>query len=586
MSRSHVRGHDPRALGSVLHLPGRLQTEAEQSPRQPILAVPDGAGWTEITRSELAERVRSVAAGLVTRGIGPGDRVALMSETRLEWTVADLAILAAGAVTVPLYDTSSAEQCRTILTDADVTLAFAANDALAHQLTSAADVQTVVFDGGGLDEVAASASHDDEQAIAKRSAALSPDDVATIVYTSGTTGDPKGCVLTHDNLAWTTVQVRQHLDEAIREGGSLLQFLPLAHIFARLIQFVCLDAGLVVGYARSPDDLRDDLRTFQPTLVLGVPRVFEKLIDAARQQATGVRRPLFDFAVRAGQDWARAERRGPLLTGRRTLADLLVYRRLRQALGGRVRYCVSGGAPLATDLARLFQAARIPILEGYGLTETTAPATVNTPSEYRIGTVGRPLPGVEVSLAEDGEIIVKGRNVFRGYHGNAERTAEDFDGEWFKTGDLGELDHDGYLSVFDRKKDLIVTASGKNVAPTPLEDQVAEHDLVAQAMVVGNQRRFVAALITLDDEQLRTFASKHGLEDDDTDLRRHERVRDEVQAAVDHANEAVSRSESIREFAILDRQFSSDEDELTPTLKLRRSVIEDHFAREIESIYG
>lgn len=585
MSRSHVRGHDPRALGSVQHLPGRLQTEAEQSPRQPILAVPADDDWAEITRGELAELVRSVAAGVIAGGIGTGDRVAVMSETRLEWTVADLAILTAGAVTVPVYDTSSAEQCGEILADADARLAFVANAELADRVSTATDVRTVVFDDGGLDELAASANGNDERTVDDRLAALGPDDVATIVYTSGTTGDPKGCVLTHENLAWTTVQTSEHLDEAIRGGGSLLQFLPLAHIFARLIQFVCLDAGLVVGYARSPDDLRDDLRTFRPTLMLGVPRVFEKLIEAARRQATGVRRPLFDFAMSTGQNWARADRPGPLLSGRRMLADLLVYRRLRQALGGRVQYCISGGAPLATDLARLFWAARLPILEGYGLTETTAPATVNTPAEHRIGTVGRPLPGVEIALADGGEIMVKGRNVFRGYHGDEERTDEDFDGEWFRTGDLGELDDDGFLTVLDRKKDLIVTASGKNVAPTPLEERIADHDLVAQAMVVGDQRRFVAALITLDDEQLRAFASKHGL-DAALELREHERVRDEVQAAVNRANETVSRSESIREFAILDRQFSADEGELTPTLKLRRPVIEDHFADEIESIYA
>lgn len=583
MSRTHVSGPEPAPVSDTDHVPGRVWAHADEEPDQPILAVAHGdGGWQEFTWSELARQVRSVAAGLVSRGVAPGERVGIMSPTRMEWTVADLAILSAGAVTVPIYDTSSPDQCRHILQDADVALTFAANAELADRLDEAGQKNVIVFDDGGLEELFEDGDGDAETEVDRRQSQISLDDVATIVYTSGTTGDPKGCVLTHRNLAWTIRQTRIHFDEVIGGGGNLLHFLPLAHIFARVIQFVCLDAGLRVGYPRSMDELREDLDSFQPTFLLGVPRVFEKFFETAKRQATGVRKPVFQFAVSAARDWAEAENPGPWSRARRVLADRLVYRRMRAALGGRADYCVSGGAPLSRDLGLFFLAAGVPVLEGYGLTETTAPAAVNTPSQLRIGTVGKPLPGVEIRI-DDGEVLVKGGNVFAGYHN---REDSDFDGEWYRTGDLGELDDDGYLTLKDRKKELIVTASGKNVAPTPLEEQVADHDLVAQAMLVGDQKKFVAALITLDDDGVREFAERHKLNGGIHELRHHDRVRDEVQRAIDEANRHVSRAESIRKFVIVDRQFSEDEGELTPTLKLRRRDIAEHFSEEIESIYA
>ncbi|HSI92770.1 MAG TPA: long-chain fatty acid--CoA ligase [Jiangellaceae bacterium] len=570
-------------MSNTDHVPGRVWAHADKEPDQPILAVArDDGSWQEFTWSELARQVRSVAAGLVSRGVAPGDRVAIMSPTRMEWTVADLAILSAGAVTVPIYDTSSPDQCRHILQDADAALTFAATAELADRVEEAGQKNVIVFDDGGLDELFEDGDGDAETEVDRRQSQISLDDVATIVYTSGTTGDPKGCVLTHRNLAWTIRQTRIHFDEVIGGGGNLLHFLPLAHIFARVIQFVCLDAGLRVGYPRSMDELREDLNSFQPTFLLGVPRVFEKFFETAKRQATGVRKPVFQFAVSAAHDWAEAENPGPWSRARRALADRLVYRQMRAALGGRADYCVSGGAPLSRDLGLFFLAAGVPVLEGYGLTETTAPAAVNTPSQLRIGTVGKPLPGVEIRI-DDGEVLVKGGNVFAGYHN---REDSDFDGEWYRTGDLGELDDDGYLTLKDRKKELIVTASGKNVVPTPLEEQVADHDLVAQAMLVGDQKKFVAALITLDDDGLREFAERHKLSGDIHELRHDDRVRDEVQRAIDEANRHVSRAESIRKFVIVDRQFSEDEGELTPTLKLRRRDIAEHFSDEIESIYA
>jgi long-chain acyl-CoA synthetase len=581
VSRTHVQGPDPVPIGPADHLLARLRSRAQDAPDAAALAVPAGdEGWRDITWSELDWQVQRVAAGLIARGVAAGDRVAIMSPTRVEWTVADLAVLSAGAVTVPVYDTNSAEQCRQVLTDSGTELCFAASAELADRLAAAGQQNVVVFDDGGLEELAEDGENSAQ--VDERIAALSLDDPATIVYTSGTTGDPKGCVLTHRNLAWTTRQIRAHLDDVLGSGGSLLHFLPLAHIFARAIQFVCLDAGLRLGYARSMDNLPTDLKSFRPTFLLGVPRVFEKFLETAKQQATGLRKPVFAFAESAGRAWAEAERPGPWARIRRGVADLLVYRQIRQALGGRVDYCVSGGAPLSREVALFFRAAGVPVLEGYGLTETTAPATVNTPTELRIGTVGRPLPGVEIRI-DDGEVLVKGGNVFAGYHG---RDDDDFDGEWFRTGDLGTLDDDGYLTLTDRKKELIVTATGKNVAPSPLEERVAGHDLVAQAMLVGDQEKFVAALVALDEERLREYADRHGLDGDPADLRHDERIRDEVQRAIDEANQAVSRAESIREFVIVDRQFSEDEGELTPTLKLRRRDIAEHFADEIQSIYA
>lgn len=585
MSRSHVSGPEPVTVGAHETMPVRVWEHAENTPDEPALAAPSDDGWQQVSWAELASRVRAVATGLIGRGVSTGDRIAIMSPTRLEWTIADLAILSAGGVTVPLYDTSSADQCRQILTDSGVRLAFAATPDLADILYEAGARDVIVFDDGGVDELSDDGDGDGRNGaeVDRRSRALTHDDLATIVYTSGTTGAPKGCLITHGNLIWTTRQTRAHLDEVVGGGGSMLHFLPLAHVFARMIQFVCLDGGLLVGYPRSPDDVPAALRSFQPTFLLGVPRVFEKFFESAKRQATGVKRPLFDFAVSSGRAWAEADRPGPWLRLRRSVADLLVYRRLRAALGGQVRHCVSGGAPLSRDLALFFLAAGVPVLEGYGLTETTAPATVNTPSRLRIGSVGTPLPGVDIRI-DNGEVLVKGGNVFRGYHGGDD--ADDFDGDWFRTGDLGEIDDDGFLSLSDRQKELIVTASGKNVAPTPLEERIASHDLIAQAMLVGDQRKFVGALITLNEDELREFAGKEGLPDDPAKVREHERVRREVARAVQRANEQVSRAESVRDFVIVERQFTEEEGELTPTLKLRRRDIAEHFADDIESIYS
>ncbi len=589
--RSEAQGPRPVDVPPSTHLTTTLWERAGSSPDQAILRPPAGDGeWRDVTWGELAERVRSVAAGLVASGVAAGDRVALMSPTRVEWTVADLAVLAAGAVTVPIYDTSSAEQCEWILSDSGAVAAFAAGSDERGRLEEAweegTEARVLVFDDGALDELARRGGDAERAEVERRCAALTTDDLATIVYTSGTTGNPKGCMLTHGNLVWTARQTREHLGGAFGEGDSTLLFLPLAHVFARLIQVGCLESGVVLGYARSMDTLADDLRSFRPTFLLSVPRVFEKVFNRAQSQATGVKARVFDFAVRSGRAWSEAGDPGPVLRLRRALADKLVYAKLRQAVGGRVKYAVSGGSALSPHLAHFFHAAGIPILEGYGLTETSAPATANAPDAFRIGTVGRPLPGVELRIAADGEILIRGPHVFQGYWQNDEATAAVLDQDgWFHSEDLGTLDDDGFLSITGRKKELIVTAGGKNVAPSVLEERIKSHRLVSQAIVIGDDRPFIAALVTLDPDEAEAFARERGLSTDPADLAASEEVRGAVGEAIEAANRAVSRAESIREFRVLPRDLSQDEDEITPTLKVKRSVVAEHFAEEIEAIY-
>lgn len=584
---TYTDGPDPIEVDGDEHVLSTLLRRDRDS-AEPRLTHPVDDGWEDLSGSEVVERVLGAAAGLVAAGLEPGDRVVLLSPTRWEWTVADLAVLAAGGVTVPIYDTASSDQIAHVVGDAEPRAAIVADDDLAATVRDAAGEERaldpmVVFDSdsAGLDALAERAGSDARAEVDRRLDRLRGDDVASLVYTSGTTGDPKGCVLTHRNLVWTARQVVHRLGDHVGPDDSTLLFLPMAHIFTRVVQLACVEAGARVGFARSLDDLPADLRSFRPTFLLAVPRVFEKVVRSARSEATGVRGTVFDLSVRAGTAWSRSDRPGPHLRAARAVADRLVYRKLRDGIGGRVRFCVSGGAPLDEELAHFFGAAGIPILEGYGLTETSAPAAVNTPEELRVGTVGRPIPGVSIRIADDGEIQIRGESVFAGYRGLEDKTAESFDGDWYRTGDLGEIDEDGYLVVGDRKKDLIVTAGGKNVSPGPLEQRIAAHRLVANAVVIGDDRPFVAALVTLDDEERERLGLGGADHLDD-----NEEVRRSVGEAIEDANAGVSRAESIREFVVLDRDFSVDEGEMTQTMKPRRATIADHFADQIESIYA
>ena len=596
MAITHVKGKTPVEVAPEQNLTTRLWERAATSTGREIVRFWSNDAWRGLTWKQLGDRVAAVGGGLIAAGIKPGDRVALMGGTAVEWTIADLAILSVGGVTVPIYETSSVQQCAWILQDSGAKIAFAQKAEHAKNLDEAREEaktldEIFVFEDGGLEAIAERGDDATRAQVLERSKKVKAADLASIIYTSGTTGNPKGCMLTHHNLVWTSRQTEQNLRELFGGEESTLLFLPLAHVFARLIQFGCLEADVTLGYARGIDQLQEDLVSFSPTFLLSVPRVFEKVFNGAQRKAEGPKRKVFDFAVQTAYAWSEAknEGRNPGLgvNVKHAIADKLVYSKLRHALGGRVRYCVSGGAPLAPHLAHFFHAANITILEGYGLTETSAPATANTPNAFKIGTVGQPLPGVEIKIAEDGEILIKGGNVFTGYYKNAGASKEVLEDDgWFHSGDIGELDDQGFLSITGRKKEIIVTAGGKNVAPAVLEERIKANRLVSQAMVVGDNRPFVACLITLEPEELAAFAKENGLTGTTvTELKDNPAVLAEIQKAIDHGNAAVSKAEAIRKFTVLDRDFTMEDDELTPSLKVRRKNVAEHFSGDIEGLY-
>jgi long-chain acyl-CoA synthetase len=579
--------------------------------RRPGTSDAGPSGWQNVTAAAFCDDVAAHAKGLIAAGIGAGDRMALMSRTRYEWTVADYAIWAAGAVTVPVYETSSAEQVEWILADSGAR-AFVV-ETPAH-LAGIADVlrgrpevtHTWLIDDGpsaGAEPFAglatAGAGVTDAE-LGQRRMSVGAADMATIIYTSGTTGRPKGCVITHANLLATARNaVGGPLSPVFQApGASTLLFLPLAHSFARIIQVGVTEAGVVLGHTADTRKLLPDLASFQPTFLLAVPRVFEKVYNGAEQQAAAsrVRNAVFQAAVRTAIAWSRASGPGagvggggPLLRLRHALFDRLVYARLRAAIGGHVSYAVSGGAPLGERLGHFFRGAGITIIEGYGLTESTAPATVNPPDHIKIGTVGQPLPGVSVRIGEDGEILIAGPNVFAGYLHNQAATDEVLTPEgWLRSGDLGELDDEGYLRVTGRKKELIVTAGGKNVSPAVLEDRIRAHPLVAECLVVGDGRPYVACLITLDPEAVGPWLARQGRPAGTPlpELATDPGLLAELQAAVDDANKAVSRAESIRRFRVLTTGFTEQNGYLTPSLKVRRHVVLKDFSDEIDALYA
>lgn len=558
----------------------------------------DGRGWADVTCGQFRDEVVAVARGLVAAGVSPGDRVALMSRTRYEWTLLDYAIWAAGAVTVPIYETSSAEQAAWILADSGAVAALVETAAHAGLVAGIHDRLPELrrvwqIEGGAVDELVTAGAAVDPAEIEVRRAAVKADDIATIIYTSGTTGRPKGCALTHRNMYADIANAVPVLPNLFRESASTLLFLPLAHAFARLIQIGVVQARATLAHTADTKNLVAELQEFKPTFVLSVPRVFEKVYTAARQkaEADGKGR-IFDRAEKVAIAYSEAleTRDGPglLLRAQHALFDKLVYRKLRAALGGRCRDAISGGAPLGTRLRHFFRGVGVTVCEGYGLTETSPAATANLPSATRIGTVGRPLPGVTIRIDDDGEVLISGELVFQGYWHNDEATAETLtpDG-WLRTGDLGQLDEDGYLSITGRKKEIIVTAAGKNVAPAVLEDQVRAHPLVSQCVVVGDRQPFVAALVTVDEEALPTWLAAHGRPEHTSvaDLRDDEALRAEIQGAIDQANQSVSKAEAIKVFRILPRDFTEDTGELTPSLKVKRQVVHKTYAAEIADIY-
>jgi long-chain acyl-CoA synthetase len=548
--------------------------------------------WVDVTAAAFAAEVSAAARGLIAAGVGNGDRVALMSTTRYEWTVLDYAIWSAGAVCVPVYETSSAEQVDWILADSGAVAAFVETDTHLELVKASASAPGLVWTFDRLDELAAAGAGIGDAEAEQRRSWVRADDLATIVYTSGTTGRPKGCMLTHRNLLCDVKAANKALEPVYDATGSTLLFLPLAHVFGRVIEIGSVLQRSKLGHTADVRRLPEDLRAFRPTFILAVPRVFEKAYNTARQTAYAAgRKRVFDAAEATAIAYSRGLQAGRVPAGlrlRHAVFDRLVYGKIRAGLGGRCTSAISGGAALGERLGHFFRGAGITVLEGYGLTETSAGATLNLQEAIRVGSVGRPMPGVSVRIAADGEILLRGANVFDGYWQNADATAEVFDDGWFRTGDLGSLDQDGFLYVTGRKKDLIVTANGKNVAPAVLEDRLRAHPLVGQCMVVGDRQPFIGALVTIDEEAWPAWLAGHGKPAGASvaALRADADLRAAVQEAVDEANQAVSRAESIREFRILPTDFTEAGGELTPSLKLRRSEVLKRYADEVAAIYA
>jgi long-chain acyl-CoA synthetase len=574
-------------------------SRAAADPDEVMLRRAVDGGWQDITSAAFRDQVSALAKGLIAAGIEPGDRVALMSRTRYEWTVADYAIWAAGAVSVPVYETSSAEQVQWIIGDSGARAAFAETDANAQTIASVRDRLPDLGPLWRIDAleslVAAGADVTDDQ-LRQHRVSRRAGDLATIIYTSGTTARPKGCELTHRSLL---AAARNAVHGALPEifdmaDASTLLFMPLAHVFARIIEIGCLEASAVLGHWPNLGTVAEGLREFRPTFLLAVPRVFEKVFNTAQQQASAspVKARIFGAATATAIAYSQAlgsGRPGPGLQLRHVLFDRLVYAKLRAAVGGQVRYAVSGGAPLGERLGHFFRGVGITVLEGYGLTETSAAATVNRPSRNKVGTVGQPLPGVSAKIADDGEVLLRGGIITIGYWHNDAATKETIDADgWLHTGDLGSLDEEGFLRVTGRKKELIVTAGGKNVAPTVLEDRLRAHPLISQCMVVGDGRPFIGCLITLDAEALDYWKQQHGKPADTTaaDLATDPDLLADLQAAVDNANQAVSRAESIRKFRVLPVDFTTDNDYITPSLKVKRANVAKDFAADIEALYS
>ena len=554
--------------------------------------------WQNVTTGEFHERVVSAAKGLIALGIAKGDAVTIFSSTRLEWGILDFALAAVGAISVPIYDTDSAPQAQRIMNDSAVKLAFADNRERFDRLDSVKDhcpvlKQILMIEGNALGALEGLGVTVSDEELNERVATVRTDDLATIVYTSGSTGNPKGAELTHKNFVSITIAASQALHEVVLDDHPrLLLFLPLAHCFARFIQYASIasDDG-VVGYLPDTKTLLPDLRSFEPTYLLGVPRVFEKVYNAASHKAgAGWKGRLFVKAAEAARVWSRKEQAGEQHTfaeiAERAKYETLVYRTVRGALGPKIKYVACGGAPLSLDLAHFYNGIGLPMIQGYGMTETAAPFAATRVTDNVIGTVGQPAPGSSIRISDEGELQVKGPNVFRGYHNLPEKTAEAFTADgWLRTGDLAEIDDAGRIIITGRIKDIIITAGGKNVSPIPLEEEIAKCPIVEHCVVVGDQRPFIGALVTLDPESLAIWLPAHGLSTETPvdRLATNAAVREEIQQYVDKANATVSRAESVRKFAVLGTQFTQENKCLTPSLKVVRPAVNRVFADVIDN---
>ena len=565
-------------------------------PERVVMSRPLGDGWQPVSAREVEAEVRATAKGLVAAGINVGDRVAIMARTRYEWTILDFAIWFAGGCVVPIYETSSAEQVDWILSDSGsvgVIVETPTHRELVQTVLPSHTKHVWTMTEDILSVLAKAGAHISDDEIDRRRNSLTPETLATLIYTSGTTGRPKGVSLTHGNfLAECGNVVQGASDLFLKPGGSTLLFLPVAHVFGRMVQIGAITAGLHLAHCSDPvGRLLPDLQSFKPTFVLAVPRIFEKVYNGAEAKAEAagkgkIFRKAAEIAIAYSEN-IDAKKFNPMLSFKHALFDKLVFSKIRTTLGGAVEAAISGGAPLGARLGHFFRGAGVTIYEGYGLTETTAGATLNITGNLKIGTVGRPIPGTSVRIAEDGEVLIKGPIVMRGYWQNDDANSEVFDNErWFKSGDLGKLDEEGFLSIVGRKKELIVTAGGKNVAPAVLEDRLRAHPLVSQCMVVGDNKPFIAALITIDAEMSKGWIAAHKKDGATIESLRHDPdLIAVIQTAVDEANKAVSKAESIRKFTILGEDFTIAGGHLTAKLSVKRHVVAAQFAKEIDDLY-
>ena len=591
-----------------LHVPSKITTlsqnntadfafdAAADNPTNVALRRRVGGAWRDVTARQFVDEVRALAKGLIDAGIAAGDRVGVMSKTRYEWTVVDFALFCVGAVVVPIYETSSAEQVAWILGNSGARAIFVETEAHAAIVAEVrADLPELThvwpFEEDALDTLTAAGSAVPDEDVERRRRAVTLDDLASIIYTSGTTGRPKGCELTHRCFVVQAVELQSELAVFFNEGTSTLLFLPIAHVFGRVIEIGAIAKGCTLGHTADVQNLLDDLAGFRPTFVLAVPRVFEKVYNSAKQKAHADRKGwIFDQAERAAIAYSEGLDKGkvPLLVkAQHLLFDKLVYGKLRAALGGQCVAAVSGGAPLGRRLGHFFRGVGITIYEGYGLTETCAGVTVNRPDAIKIGTVGQPVGGTSVRVADDGELLFKAAHVFRGYWRNPTATEEAIDADgWFHTGDIGATE-DGFLTITGRKQEIIITSSGKNVSPAVLEDRMRAHWLIGQALVVGDGKPFIGALVTIDPESLPSWLNRTGRAPDTAlaDIVDDEQLRAEIQTAIDDANRAVSRAESVRKFTILAEDWTEAGGQLTPSLKLKRNVVHKEREADIAALY-
>jgi long-chain acyl-CoA synthetase len=590
------RGTHSATLADLLPRAARAYGDA------PAVTYKDGEEWVRRSFAEVDDTVRKLALGLVELGVDKGDKVSILANTRPEWTYCDFAALSIGAVVVPIYQTNSPEECRYVLENSDSKVVVVEDS---EQLEKIREVRgelpllehVVLMTGASedaisLDELASRGAARDAAEWERLWSAVAPGDVCTFIYTSGTTGPPKGCVITHGNYRAMLDMVNEN---SVIEGGDVTYlYLPLAHSFALLIQLGSFDLGGTIAYwERDPLKIMPNLAEVRPTYFPSVPRIFEKiytLATSAMEREGGLKKAVFEWSIRVGEKARALERAGRspgfLLRKQYELADKKVLSKIRGLFGGQLRLAVSGAAPINPDILRFFDAAGVLVLEGWGMTETSTAATISTPDDFKIGTIGRPFPGCEVRIADDGEILVKGPNVFQGYYKNEEATRETIVDGWLRTGDLGTIDADGFISITGRKKDIIITAGGKNITPANLENEIKQHPLVSQCVVIGDRRPYLVALVTLDPEEAAAYVREHGLPEDPAALASNAEVRAAIEAHLARVNEKFARVEQVKKIAILPHDLSQESGELTPTLKVKRAVVADKHRGEIERLYA